>query len=101
MQHALLVEDRQAGGCQAPDSIGLRTGFFGQQFGGDDAGGITYPFDFHVWVGLFERLLVALQLLGFEGGVNRQLGFGSKRINTESGEDSSDKSKRLEHGAVP
>ncbi|MNI64102.1 hypothetical protein D3C73_1195210 [compost metagenome] len=37
LQHALLIEDRQARSGQAPHGVSLRAGFFGQQFGGDDA----------------------------------------------------------------
>ncbi|MNP42872.1 hypothetical protein D3C76_1366630 [compost metagenome] len=93
----MLIENRQARSGQAPHGVSLRTGFFGQQFGGDDAGGITHPFDFDVRVGLFERLLVGLQLFGFEGGVHRQLGFRRKGVQAESGEDSGGQGHRLEH----
>jgi len=65
LQHALLVENRQAGGGQAPHCIGLRASFFSQQLGSDDAGGVTYPFDLDIRVGLLESLLVGFQLLGF------------------------------------
>ncbi|MNR08198.1 hypothetical protein D3C85_1243430 [compost metagenome] len=89
LQHALLVEDRQARRRQAPDCVGLRTGFFGQQLGRDDAGGIAHPLDLDVRVGRLERLLVGFQLLGLQGGVHRQFGFRRKGVQAESSEDSS------------
>jgi len=101
LQHALLVQNRQAGGGQAPHRIGLRAGFLSQQLGGNDARGIAHPLDLDVRVGLFKGLLVGLELFGFEGRVHGQFGLGCERINAKSGEDCSGKSKRLEHGAVP
>ncbi|MCY1456079.1 hypothetical protein D9M71_732750 [compost metagenome] len=101
MQHALLVEDRQAGSGQAPHRISLRAVFFGQQHGGDDAGGIAYPLDLDIRIGLFEGLLVALELFGFKRGINRQLGVSGSGLQTERSEDGSGKSKWLEHDAVP
>ncbi|MNG15897.1 hypothetical protein D3C84_997560 [compost metagenome] len=93
----MLVENRQARSGQAPDGVGLWAGFFGQQFGGDDAGGVAHPLDLDVRVGLFEGFFVGLQLFGFEGGVHRQLGFRRKGVQAESGEDSGGQGHRLEH----
>ena len=50
---------------------------------------------------MFEGFFVGVELFGFEGRVHGQLGVGSKRVDAKSREDSSDKGKRLEHGAVP
>ena len=52
----------------------LRVGLLGQQLGGDDAGGIAHPEDVDVRVGLLERRLVGLELVGLEGGVDREVG---------------------------
>ena len=37
LQHAIFLHQRQAGGGDTPDSVGLGVAFFGQQFGSDHA----------------------------------------------------------------
>ena len=75
LEHAVLVEQGQAGCSHAHDSVGLRVGLFSQQLGGDDAGGVTHPLEFDVGVDLVEAFLVGLELIRFQRGIDQQLGF--------------------------
>ena len=45
LQHALLLEQHDAGGRQAPDHVGPRVVLLGEQARGDDAGRIAHPGD--------------------------------------------------------
>lgn len=78
-QHAVLLQQFQAGGGQAPDRIGLRVGFLGQQASGDHPGGVAHPVDLHIRVVLVEAGGVLAQVFRFEGGVNGQLAGGQGR----------------------
>jgi hypothetical protein len=75
LEHAVLVQQRQAAGGHAHHGVGLRVGLLGQQLGGDDAGAVAHPLDVDVGVYLVEAFLVGLQLVGFKGGVDQQLGL--------------------------
>jgi hypothetical protein len=74
-QHAFLLQQRQAAGGQAGHHVGLRVGFFGQQLGGDDAGGVAHPLHLDVGVGFFETVLVELHGVGFERRVDQERGL--------------------------
>jgi hypothetical protein len=69
----LRVEQRQAGGGDAHDGVGLRIGLLGEQLGGDHAGRVAHPLDLDVGVLLDEAGLVGLELVGLERGVDREL----------------------------
>lgn len=99
-EHALLLEDGQAGARQSPDGIRLGTVFFGQQLGGDDPGGVTYPLDADIRVLFLECLLVGLELFDFQRAVDRQLG-GGLCMQGAGGEQAGGKGDALEHGVVP
>ena len=75
LEHAVLVEQRQARRGHAHHRVGLRVGLLGQQLGGDDAGGVAHPLDLDVGVDLVEAFLVGLELVGLERGVDQQLGL--------------------------
>ncbi len=75
VQHPFGAEDGQTGGRQAENCVGFRVGLFSQQPRSDDAGRVAHPGDFDVRVGLLEAFLVSLQLIGFERGVNAELGL--------------------------
>ena len=70
-----LANTRHARRRDADDDVGLRIRLFRQQLGGDDAGRIAHELDLDVRVGLVERLLVGLDLVGLERGVDEQLGL--------------------------
>jgi hypothetical protein len=75
LEHAVLVQQRQAAGGHAHHRIGLRVGLLGQQLGGDDARAVAHPLDVDVGVHLVEAFLVGLELVGLERGVDQQLGL--------------------------
>ena len=72
----MIGEQLDAGHRQTPHHIGLRIGFFGQQLGGDDTGGIPHPFNVQIGVIGLDGLFELGQLVGLDGGVDNQLGFG-------------------------
>ena len=75
LEHAVLVEQRQARGGHAHHHVGLRVALLGQQLGGDDAGGVAHPFDLDVGLDLVEAFLVGLDLVGLERRVDEQRGL--------------------------
>jgi len=74
-EHALGLEQHQRGGSQAPDHIGLRIVLFGQQLGGDDAGGITDPVDLDIGMVLVEGFGITLEVFGLDRRIDGQFGF--------------------------
>jgi hypothetical protein len=103
MQHALLVEQRQARGGDAPDHVGLRIALLGEQLGSDDACRVADPLDLDVRLDLVEGLLVGLELVGLERRVDGELRLlrqGCRRDRDESrGEQCPDYS--LIHAELP
>ena len=83
----MLVEHHHAGRRDAHDDVGLRVGFFREHFRGDDAGGIAHPFQFDVRLALVEAVGIGFQLVGFERGVDEQLGFLGEGGAAGSGQD--------------
>ncbi|MNG96141.1 hypothetical protein D3C79_551980 [compost metagenome] len=100
-EHAVVVENGQAGSGQAPHHVGLRAILLGQQLGGDDARRIAHPLDLDVRVGLFEGLFVTLELFGLKRAVDSQLRPGGRGLQAEHSGCGNGKCKRLEHDAVP
>jgi len=56
----------------APDDVRLWIGLLGEQLGGDDPGRIAHPLDLDVRVVLVEASGVLLEVVGLDGGVDRQ-----------------------------
>jgi hypothetical protein len=71
-EHAFLLQQREAAGGQAGHHVGLRVGFFGQQLGGDDAGGVAHPLHLDVGIGLLEGVLVELHGVGLQRRVDQE-----------------------------
>ena len=57
------------------DGIVLRIGFFGKKLGGDHSGRVANPFDIDVGHRFVKRFLVRLDLIGFQRGVDKQVGL--------------------------
>ena len=93
LQHAFFVQNQQRAGCHTHHHIGLRSGFFCQQLGRDDAGGIAHPFDFDIRIFFFELRLICLELVGFQCGVHGERGIsdGIRRLQRQQGGATEDK----------
>ena len=76
LEIALVGQQHQAGRGQAPHDVGPGIGLLGEQLGGDDAGGIADPFDIYIRVVLLELPLEHCQLVGLDGGVDKQVRLG-------------------------
>jgi hypothetical protein len=83
LQHAVLVQQRQAGCRHAHHRVGLGVGLFCQQLGRDDAGRVPNPLDFNVGVDLVEAFLVGLELVGLQRCIDQQLGLLGHGRSTE------------------
>ena len=79
LQHAVFLQQHQAGGRQAPDRVSLRVGLLGQQAGSDHPSGVAHPVDLHVRMILVEACGVLAHVFRFESGVNGQLAGGQGR----------------------
>ena len=99
LQHALVGEHRKARCRDADDDVGLRIRLLGEELRGDDAGRIAHPLDVDVRIGLLEAFLVGLDLVGFERGVDEQLGLlrdgGTRREQAERGTASEARTLRI------
>ena len=84
LEIAFVAQHHQAGGGQAPDDVGLGVGFFGHQLRGHDTGGIAHPLDVDVGIVLFEGLLEHGQFVGFDGGVDQEVGLGESAAGGEA-----------------
>ena len=84
LEVAFIGQHHQAGRRQAPDDVRLRVILFGQQLGGDDAGGIAHPLDIDVRVVLLELPLEHGELVGLDRRVDQQLGLGKGGAPTKS-----------------
>ena len=76
LEIAFVGQQLEAGRRQSPDHVGFGVGFLGQQFGGDDAGGIAYPLDVEIGVVGFDGFLESRQFVGLDGGINQQFSLG-------------------------
>ncbi len=79
-EHAFALHQQQRSCRQAPDYIGLRVVFLGQQFGGYDTGGIPHPLDLDIGMILVEHFGVTREVFGFNRGVDGQLGSGERGL---------------------
>ena len=84
LEVTFVAQHHQAGGGQAPDDVGLGVGFFGHQLRGHDAGGIAHPLDVDVGIVLFERFLEHGEFVGFDGGVDQEVGLGESAAGAEA-----------------
>src|SRR6266567_3963665 len=71
-EQPLGLQDEEAGRGQAPDHVGLRIGFLGQELRGDDTGRVAHPLDLDVGMVLVEAGRVFLEIVGLDGRVDGQ-----------------------------
>ena len=75
LQHAVEIQHHEAGRGKAHHDVRLWIGLLGHQLGRDHPGRVAYPFELDIRIDLVEPLLIRLDLVGLDRGVNQKLRF--------------------------